>query len=102
PPQARLVRLRRVPLLHRDPGDRVRLRLAEGRARVAVDRLRDHGLKSERLLWPTKGPSVFEQEVAAMERAVGLTTLEKAVAWAQTRSSLSTSTCPAVRRARRR
>jgi NADH-quinone oxidoreductase subunit B len=35
---------------------------------------------------PSKGPSVFEEEVAAMERAVGLTTLEKAVAWAQTKS----------------
>jgi NADH-quinone oxidoreductase subunit B len=49
-------------------------------------KLRDHGLQSERLLWPTKGPGVFEQEVAAMEQAVGLTTLEKAVAWAQTKS----------------
>ncbi|HEY8501442.1 MAG TPA: NADH-quinone oxidoreductase subunit B family protein, partial [Solirubrobacterales bacterium] len=36
--------------------------------------------------WPDKGPGVFEQEVAAIERAVGLTTLEKAVAWAQTKS----------------
>ena len=26
-------------------------------------RLRDHGLQSERLLWPTKGPSKFEDEV---------------------------------------
>jgi NADH-quinone oxidoreductase subunit B len=51
-------------------------------------RLRDYGLKSERLLWPTKGPSVFEQELGAdeLERAVGLTTLEKAVRWAQTKS----------------
>ena len=49
-------------------------------------RLRDHGLNSERLLWPTKGPGAFENEVAQMERAVGLTTLEKAVAWAQTKS----------------
>src|SRR5438034_9007912 len=48
--------------------------------------LRDYGLQSERLLWPTKGPGVFEQEVSAMEQAVGLTTLEKAVAWAQTKS----------------
>jgi NADH-quinone oxidoreductase subunit B len=53
---------------------------------VAVERLAQHGLNSERLLMPEKGPSTFEQEVAAMERAVGLTTLEKAVAWAQTKS----------------
>ena len=51
-----------------------------------VDRLRDHGLQSERLLWPTKSDSAFEREVAQMEQAVGLTTLEKAVAWAQTKS----------------
>src|SRR5436305_5909049 len=49
-------------------------------------RLRDFGLQTERTLWPTKGPGVFEQEVAAIEQAVGLTTLEKAVAWAQTKS----------------
>jgi hypothetical protein len=54
---------------------------------VAIDkRLREYGLQSERLLWPTKGPGAFETEVAAMERAVGLTTLERAVAWAQTKS----------------
>ena len=53
---------------------------------IEKGRLRDYGLQSERVLWPTKGPGVFEQEVAAMERAVGLTTLEKAVAWAQTKS----------------
>ena len=29
---------------------------------MAVERpLRDYGLQSERLLWPTKGPGVFEQ-----------------------------------------
>src|SRR6266567_2004089 len=89
PPPARLVRVPRVSLLHRDPRDRLRLRLAKGCARLAIEdgkKLRDHGLQSERLLWPTKGPGVFEQEVAAMEQAVGLTTLEKAVAWAQTKS----------------
>src|SRR5918995_7158151 len=88
PPSAGLVRFPRVSVLHRDPCRRLRLRLAEGRARVAIEkgRLRNYGLQSERVLWPTKGPGVFEQEVAAMERAVGLTTLEKAVAWAQTKS----------------
>ena len=49
-------------------------------------RLRDYGIQTERVLWPEKGPGTFEQEVAAMERAVGLTTLEKAVAWAQAKS----------------
>src|SRR4051794_17060421 len=51
-------------------------------------RLRDYGLQSERLLWPTKGPSHFEEELGAdeLERALGLTTLEKAVRWAQTKS----------------
>src|SRR5207253_18061 len=51
-------------------------------------RLRDSGLQSERLLWPTKGPSRFEEElgVEELERALGLTTLEKAVRWAQTKS----------------
>src|SRR6266480_5143787 len=51
-------------------------------------RLRDSGLQSERLLWPTKGPSHFEEEMGAdeLERALGLTTLDKAVRWAQTKS----------------
>src|SRR6267378_2506860 len=51
-------------------------------------RLRDYGLQSERLLWPTKGPSHFEEEMGAdeLERALGLTTLEKAVRWSQTKS----------------
>ena len=55
---------------------------------MALDdkRLRDSGLKSERLLWPTKGPSKFEDEVNDLEQKVGLTTLGKAVAWAQTNS----------------
>jgi NADH-quinone oxidoreductase subunit B len=49
-------------------------------------RLRDYGLQSERLLWPTKETSAFEREVEQMEQAVGLTTLAKAVAWSQTKS----------------
>src|ERR1051325_10286085 len=51
-------------------------------------RLRDYGLQSERLLWPTKGPSQFAEDlgVEELERALGLTTLEKAVRWAQTKS----------------
>jgi NADH-quinone oxidoreductase subunit B len=55
---------------------------------VAVKRLRDYGLKSERLLWPSKGPGVFERELGVdeLEDKLMLTTLEKAVAWSQTKS----------------
>jgi NADH-quinone oxidoreductase subunit B len=55
---------------------------------VAVKRLRDYGLKSERLLWPTKGPGVCEQELGVdeLEEKLGLTTLERAVRWAQSKS----------------
>ena len=49
-------------------------------------KLADYGLNSERVQWQGKGPGTFEREVEAMERSVGLTTLEKAVAWAQTKS----------------
>ena len=53
---------------------------------MALDKpLRAYGLNSERLLMPTKASS-FEQEVADLEQKVGLTTLAKAVAWAQTNS----------------
>jgi NADH-quinone oxidoreductase subunit B len=58
---------------------------------MAVDkpkRLRDYGLQSERLLWPTKGPSTFERELTEngeidLEDKVMMTTLDKAVRWAQ-------------------
>jgi NADH-quinone oxidoreductase subunit B len=55
---------------------------------MAVKRLKDFGLQSERLLWPTKGPGVFEQELGVedLERKLMLTTLEKAVAWSQSKS----------------
>jgi len=58
---------------------------------LAVDkpkshRLAEHGLQSERLLWPDKGPSEFEQELGDIESQLGLTTLAKAVAWSQTKS----------------
>jgi NADH-quinone oxidoreductase subunit B len=53
---------------------------------VAVDRpLRRLGLKSERLLMP-KPAGHFEQEVQNLEERVGLTTLQRGVAWAQTNS----------------
>ena len=38
------------------------------------------------MLWPTKGPGVFEQELDDDRGGARLTTLEKAVAWAQTKS----------------
>ncbi len=53
---------------------------------MALERLAKHGLNSERVLMTSKEPSAFEHEVDAMEQAVGLSTLEKAVAWAQTKS----------------
>ena len=52
-------------------------------SRPRQKRLRDYGLNSERLLWPTKGPGKFEQELGDLEDRLGLTTVEKAVAWAQ-------------------
>ena len=56
---------------------------------MAVDRegrLADLGLHSERVMWRGKGPGKFEDEVAQLEQRLGLTTLKKAVAWAQTKS----------------
>jgi NADH-quinone oxidoreductase subunit B len=55
---------------------------------VEKKRLRDYGLQSERLLWPTKGPSAFERELTQdgeidLEDKVMLTTVAKAVRWAQ-------------------
>ena len=49
-------------------------------------RLADYGLSSERLLMEGKGAGAFEQEVARTEKLVLATTLEKAIAWAQTHS----------------
>jgi NADH-quinone oxidoreductase subunit B len=51
---------------------------------VAVKkRLAQYGLHSERVMWQGKGPSVFEQELGDLEQQLGLTTMEKAIAWAQ-------------------
>jgi NADH-quinone oxidoreductase subunit B len=46
------------------------------------------GVQTERLLWPTSKPSHFEEELdaAGLADRLGLTTLEKAVRWAQTKS----------------
>ena len=64
-----------------------------GRERSSGDRatkrkrLRDFGLQCERLLWPTKGPARSSRRSARqLEQRLVLTTLEKAVAWAQTNS----------------
>ncbi|HET7045546.1 MAG TPA: NADH-quinone oxidoreductase subunit B family protein [Gaiellaceae bacterium] len=55
---------------------------------VERKRLADYGLNSERLLWPTAAPAKFEQElgVEELEQKLGITTLEKAVRWAQSKS----------------
>jgi NADH-quinone oxidoreductase subunit B len=53
---------------------------------VAVERKRlaDYGLRSERVLWKGKGPGVFERELGDdLESRLMLTTVEKALAWAQ-------------------
>jgi NADH-quinone oxidoreductase subunit B len=49
-------------------------------------RLADYGLNSERLLMPKKGPGVFEQELGELEDKLMLTTVSKAVHWAQRNS----------------
>jgi NADH-quinone oxidoreductase subunit B len=50
-------------------------------------RLADWGLNSERVLWRGKGAGVFEQELGDdLEEKLMLTTVEKAVAWAQSNS----------------
>ena len=46
-------------------------------------RLADYGIRSERTLMRKKGPGVFEQELGDLESKLGLTTVGKAVAWAQ-------------------
>ena len=54
---------------------------------MALDRpLAEHGLQSERVMWLGKGPGVFERELDSLEEKIGITTLQKAVAWAQTKS----------------
>jgi NADH-quinone oxidoreductase subunit B len=53
---------------------------------VAVEKpLRELGLRSERLLMPKSG-AAFQEELENLEQKVGLTTLQKAVAWSQTKS----------------
>jgi NADH-quinone oxidoreductase subunit B len=51
-----------------------------------MKRLAQYGLNSERVLWQGKGPGVFENELGDLEERLMLTTLDKAVAWAQSSS----------------
>ena len=50
---------------------------------VGKKRLAQYGLHSERVMWQGKGPGVFETELGELEEQLGLTTVEKAIAWAQ-------------------
>ena len=45
-----------------------------------------YGLNSERVQWRGKGAGEFENELGDLESRLGLTTLERAVRWAQTKS----------------
>jgi NADH-quinone oxidoreductase subunit B len=49
-------------------------------------RLADYGLSTERVLMTDKGPGHFEQDLGDLEQRLMLTTVERAVAWAQTKS----------------
>jgi NADH-quinone oxidoreductase subunit B len=54
---------------------------------VAKKRLAEYGLRSERVLWKGKGPGKFERELGEdIESRLMLTTVEKAIAWAQKNS----------------
>ena len=53
---------------------------------VSKKRLADYGLHSERVMWRGKGPGAFEQELGDLENELMLTTVEKAVGWAQSSS----------------
>ena len=53
---------------------------------VKKKRLADRGLHTERVMWQGKGPGTFEQELGDLEEKLMLTTVDKAVAWAQSSS----------------
>ena len=47
-------------------------------------RLADYGVHTERVMWQGKGPGKFEQELGEdLEQKLMLTTVDKAVHWAQ-------------------
>jgi len=50
---------------------------------VRRKRLADYGLHSERVMWRGKGPGAFETELGELEDKLMLTTMDKAVVWAQ-------------------
>ena len=103
-----VVRVRRVPRLRRDPRRRVRVRLAEGGARVALDKRQApasrrgrpprRACSSERTLWPTKGPGVFEQELENIEDALcSRRSRRRSRGRSRTRSGPTRSGSPAAR-----
>jgi NADH-quinone oxidoreductase subunit B len=53
---------------------------------VKKKRLADYGVHSERVMWEGKGPGKFEQELGDLEQKLMLTTVDKAVHWAQSSS----------------
>jgi len=53
---------------------------------VKKEQLADRGLHTERVMWQGKGPGAFEQELGDLEQKLMLTTVDKAVAWAQSSS----------------
>ena len=74
--------------LPRDPAARLRLHLAEGSARMAVDKplARLRAPVRARADGRARGRASSSRRSTNLEQKVGLTTLEKAVAWAQTKS----------------
>jgi len=53
---------------------------------VKKERLADRGLHTERVMWQGKGPGTFEQELGDLEQKLMLTTVDKAIHWAQSSS----------------
>jgi NADH:ubiquinone oxidoreductase subunit B-like Fe-S oxidoreductase len=54
---------------------------------VKKKRLADYGVHSERVMWQGKGPGTFEQELGDdLEQKLMLTTVDKAITWAQSSS----------------
>jgi NADH-quinone oxidoreductase subunit B len=52
----------------------------------APRRLADFGLSTERVLMTDRGPGKFEEELGDLEQRLMLTTIDRAIAWAQTKS----------------
>ena len=95
--------------VRRDPRRRVRLHLAEGgrwsgtRAAppiVSTGRPRRRGSGPSGRSGPDRGPGVFEQELESIEDALMTTTVEKAIAWAQSGSMWPDTFGPRAARSR--